>query len=86
MNITKEKLKEIIKEELDEMMGAGTINCADLPPSPGGRYDEMTEEQLLSTMCRPSHWKVYYHAQSELRKRGYNGPFPKLLAPNERDY
>ena len=110
MNLTKEQLSQIIKEELDSVinesygdmgdpynpdanpdmvqrqMADSGINCKDYSPGPGGRYDQMTEEQLLGTMCHPAHWKIYYHAQSELRKRGYNGPFPKLLAPNQRDY
>ena len=110
MNLTKEQLSQIIKEELDSVinesygdmgdpynpdanpdmvqrqMADSGINCKDYSPGPGGRYDQMTEAQLLGTMCHPAHWKIYYHAQSELRKRGYNGPFPKLLAPNQRDY
>ena len=100
--IIKEEIEEIIGESYGDMndpynpeadpdlvqreMGATSINCRDLPPSPGGRYDQMTEQQLLGTMCHASHWKVYYHAQSELRNRGYTGPFPKLLPPNQRDY
>jgi len=86
MKLTTEQLRQVIKEELDEVMEATTVNCCELPLPESGEYEQMTEEQLLAHMCRPSHWKVYYAAQQALMDKGYKGPYPKLLPPDQRNY
>jgi len=87
VKLTEEQIKKIILEELNNLKEEQEgFNCADLEaiPMPKGRYDAMSEEQLLKVMCCPHHWKVYYAAADELDKRNYKGLRPSLKAPGDR--
>ena len=79
MKFTKQRLKEIVKEEMKRLTEEQYLNCdeVNLEMPHNKRYDEMSEEELLVVMCRASHYKPYYFAMYELENRlGYKGPFP----------
>ena len=95
MKLTLEKIKQLIKEELQknddpqnkpeskkaEEQGYKFSSCNDAElniDTPTGRYDEMSEIELLKLMCCVTHWKQYFHAKDALEKKGYDGDMPTL--------
>ena len=91
MKLTKAKLKQIIKEELEKMtemnpdapnpVGEMSI-CDDLLskgitlPEDGVAYADMSDEELVLAMCQAPHYKPFSFIAIELSNRGYGGPKP----------
>ena len=74
MKLTKTLIKKIIKEEIQNFM------TEEVAEQPRGSYSKMTDEELLSIMKNPSHFKNYYSAWNVLKKRpGYEGEFKDLI-------
>ena len=91
MKLTKNRLKQIIKEELEKMTEmvpdapnpiSGMSICDDLVskgvtvPKGGFAYADMSDEQLVLAMCQANHYKPFYFIAIELSNRGYGGPKP----------
>jgi hypothetical protein len=91
VKLTKNKLKQIIKEELENMKEmdmekpnpvAGMSICDDLVSRGVSipetfNYADMSDEQLVLAMCTAEHYKPFYFIAMELHKRGYKGPMPE---------
>jgi len=91
MKLTKQRLIQIIKEELENInemdmdspnpVGGMSI-CDELVskgvtlPEGGFEYASVSDEQLVLAMCEANHYKPFYFIAIELSNRGYAGPKP----------
>lgn len=91
MKLTIEKIKQLIKEELEKLDESIPPDDSDFVfkgcedqelmnmEMPYKRYDEMTTKELYKAFCGANHYKSKHAAGEELRRRGLPArPLDKL--------